>query len=119
MNSAVRLKRAIKFGSGVDARVYEEGVLKPPLPVEIIEEMKVGNPYIELLNKSESSDKAYDYVSEMKVKSPDMSEYKTTGTTVAKTDVGNDDTKYAKTEAQKPKPKLVKRVKLVRRRKKP
>lgn len=112
MNVSVRLKRAIKFGFGVDARIYEEGVLNPPLPVEIVDEMKAGNPYIIPLNESgQAVAKHYDYVSEPEIKTPDMSKFKTTATTVVKPDVGNTD------EIEKPKPKLVKRAKLVRRRK--
>jgi len=114
MNSAVRLIRTIKFGSGVDATIYEEGVLKPPLPQEIIDEMNAGNPFIKPMG-DEKPQKIFDYASEMQVKTPDMSHFKTTATSVGKSEVGNRD----KPEVEEPKPKLIRRVKLIRRRKKP
>lgn len=116
MNSAVRIQKTVKFGSGVDARIYEEGqVLQPPLPAEIVDELNSGSGLIVLLKdaKRRPNAKYYDYVSEPEFKTPDMSKYKTTASHVVKppevvTEVNKD----------KPKLKLVKRTKLVKRRKK-
>lgn len=114
MNIAVQLTRTIKFGSGVDANIYEEGVLQPPLPQEIIDEMNAGNPHIKPIGDGKPR-KVFDFASEMEIKSPDMSAYKTTASTVGRSEVGNRD----EPEVEEPKPKLIKRVKLIRRRKKP
>lgn len=116
---SVKLKRSIKFGK----KVWMEGVeLKAPLPPEILNEIELGNPNIEILGRkkqSANSSVKIEHISKPVYKGPQP----TTQTTY---EVYQGDEKRGgvikfsdvpKVEEEEKPVKLVKRVKLIKRKK--